>query len=141
LSNVRWLASVPRTELPAVLAAGDVHLVSIRAGCENLVFPSKLAGIAAVGRPALVVGPRNSEPARLVSSGGWGEGFGPEEIGGMTATLRRLKDDPVEWQRLAANALTASARLRFDLALSAWERILIANGDSSRAVNGFLFAS
>ena len=51
LAQVRFFPSQPRDRLAAVLAAGDVHLVSLRADCARFVFPSKLYGIMAVGRP------------------------------------------------------------------------------------------
>jgi glycosyltransferase involved in cell wall biosynthesis len=141
LANVHYFPSAPRQDLAAVLSAADVHLVSIRAGCENLVFPSKLAGIAAVGRPAIVIGPANCEPARAVVSGGWGQGFSPADIDAMTQTLRGWMDNASERQSLQENALASSAQNRFELALSAWKRILTDDGDSSRAVNGSLVAS
>jgi hypothetical protein len=50
-------------------------------------------------------------------------------------------DNASERQSLQENALASSAQNRFELALSAWKRILTDDGDSSRAVNGSLVAS
>jgi glycosyltransferase involved in cell wall biosynthesis len=141
LSNVHYFPSAPRSDLATVLSAGDVHFVSIRAGCENLVFPSKLAGIAVVGRPAMVIGPTNCEPARIVSSGGWGRGFTTTDIEGMDGALRSWTENPAELEQMNQKALVASTHSRFELALSAWERILNPNGGSPRAVKDFLAAS
>ena len=141
LANVHFIPSASRSDLSVVLSAGDAHLVSIRAGCENLVFPSKLAGIAAVGKPAIVIGPAHCEPARVVVAGRWGQGFIPGDVAGMTQTLRAWMDNASELHRLQVNALAASAPNRFELALSAWERILTNDGDSSFAVNGSYAAS
>jgi len=141
LSNVYYFSSAPRSDLATVLSAGDVHLVSIRQGCENLVFPSKLAGISAVGRPAIVIGPAHNEPARIVQTGDWGRGFAPSDIDGMSQILRHWSQNFVELERLDAKALTASTQSRFELALSAWERILTSDGDSPHAVKTSLAAS
>lgn len=66
LANVRFLPPQPRGLLGPALGAADIHLVTIRAGCEPYVFPSKLYGIAAVGRPVIAVGPADCELARVV---------------------------------------------------------------------------
>jgi len=134
LANVHFLPPAPRADLAALLSAGDVHVVSIRAGCETLVFPSKLAGISAVGRPTLVIGPTGSEPTRLVTTAGWGRGFSPTDITGMNALLRDWMDHRSMLHALSERALAASPQTQFNLALSAWEQILLANDDSSGAV-------
>lgn len=60
-------------DLPALLAAVDVHLISVERGWEGVVVPSKMQNVLAVGRPALVVAPAAAEPARWVrlSGAGW----------------------------------------------------------------------
>jgi len=42
LAQMRFLPPAPRTDLAASLAAPDLQLVTLRAGCERCVFPSKL---------------------------------------------------------------------------------------------------
>jgi len=94
LHNVRFFPAQPRTQLAETLALGDVHFVTLRPGCEPLVFPSKLHGIAAVGRPMLFVGPRDCALARLVTGRGMGAVFAREETALLVETLRSLPGDP-----------------------------------------------
>jgi glycosyltransferase involved in cell wall biosynthesis len=72
LTNVFFQPAQPRERLSETLALPDLHVVTLRAGCEQLVFPSKLYGIAAVGRPVIFIGPPQSEIATLVQSEGFG---------------------------------------------------------------------
>ena len=64
--RVRFLPFRPASEVPYVMAAGDLHVVTIRRGLEGVVVPSKLYGILAAGRPVLAVAPETSDVARIV---------------------------------------------------------------------------
>src|SRR5579864_329479 len=76
---IRFLPFRPAAEVPYVLAAGDVHLVTVRRGLEGVVVPSKLYPILASGRPVLVLAPENSDAARLVRRTGCGVVADPED--------------------------------------------------------------
>jgi colanic acid biosynthesis glycosyl transferase WcaI len=93
LNNIRFFPAQPRTQLAETLALGDVHFVTLRPGCEPLVFPSKLHGIAAVGRPVLFVGPRDCALARLVAGRGMGAVFAREETTLLAEAIRSLPGD------------------------------------------------
>ena len=49
LTNVEFRPHVPRESLGDSLAAGDVHLVTMRDGIAGLVVPSKIYGILVAG--------------------------------------------------------------------------------------------
>jgi len=66
LPHVRFLAFRPAHELPYVLQAPDLHVITLRAGLEGLVVPSKLYPILMAGRPILAVVPQGSDVARIV---------------------------------------------------------------------------
>ncbi len=104
LGNVHFYPSQPRAQLASALALGDVHLVTLRPGCERYVFPSKLYGVAAVGRPVIVIGPRDSELARLVTAHDFGRAFDRTEIDGLAAEIRALAGQPAECARRGAAA-------------------------------------
>jgi colanic acid biosynthesis glycosyl transferase WcaI len=105
LAHVRFQPPQPRRALAAVLAAPDLHLVSLRAGCERVVFPSKIYGVAAAGRPMLLLGARDSEIAHAIDKAGMGAVFGPHDVAGLSACLRDLASDPVRRRRWGAAAL------------------------------------
>jgi colanic acid biosynthesis glycosyl transferase WcaI len=131
LRNVRFLPAQPREKLAASLAAADLHLVTLRPGCEALVFPSKLYGIAAAGRPVVFIGPPDCELARLVRSRGLGIARSREDISGLAADLVRLRDDPAA---LAAAGAAAAAFSReagqAGHGLAAWESWLARDPES-----------
>lgn len=125
LGQVRFLPRQPRADLAAVLAAADVHLVTLRADCARLVFPSKLYGIAAAGRPVVFVGPVDCEPARLVTGHGLGWAFAPADMPALAARLRRLRDFPAERREAgAAAARFAESAGGAERAVTAWDRLL-----------------
>ncbi|MEY4938672.1 MAG: hypothetical protein RIQ93_407 [Verrucomicrobiota bacterium] len=98
LTNVRFLPPRPRGELSVSLSVPDVHLISLRPGCEKFVFPSKLYGVAAVARPVLLLGTRNSELAETIARQAMGTVFDPHDTAGISACLRRLATEPA-WRR------------------------------------------
>ncbi|MGC4071619.1 MAG: glycosyltransferase family 4 protein [Nibricoccus sp.] len=94
LTNLHFHPAQLRDRLAETLALGNVHLVTLKAGCERLVFPSKLYGIAAVGRPVFFVGPHPCEFSRIVDAHQFGLSFRPEEVSQLAAALRGLVNDP-----------------------------------------------
>ncbi len=132
LDNVRFFPPQPRALLPETLALGDVHFVTLRPGCEQLVFPSKLHGIAAVGRPVLFVGPRDCALARLVAGRGLGAIFAREEMTLLAETIRSLRDDPARrraWGEAADKFHRESGGIEH--AIAAWRKVLHAVPDHS----------
>ena len=64
--QIRFIPFRPAEEIPIVLAAGDIHLISIRKGLEGMVVPSKIYPILAAGRPILALAPGASDVAQIV---------------------------------------------------------------------------
>ena len=58
--NVRFLPFRPVEQIPHVMMAGDLHIVTVRRGLEGVVVPSKLYSILAAGRPVLAVAARTA---------------------------------------------------------------------------------
>jgi hypothetical protein len=104
LANVFFFPPQPRAQLGAALAAGDLHLVTLRPGCQTVVFPSKLYGIAAVARPLVFIGPRECELAALVRDHALGFAFARDDTAAIAACLRRLATAPDECRALGAAA-------------------------------------
>jgi glycosyltransferase involved in cell wall biosynthesis len=126
LANVRFLPPQPRYRLAATLGVGDVHFVTLRPGAERYVFPSKLHGIAASGRPVLFVGPKNSEIAALVEDTGIGRSFTREEIATAADWVRTLRASGELRARIGATG-AALAGNDFARAKSVWRELLKAD--------------
>jgi glycosyltransferase involved in cell wall biosynthesis len=125
LANVRFLPPQPRARLAESLSVGDVHLLTLRAGCERYVFPSKLYGILAVARPIVYVGPLQCELADAVRSRGAGLVVDARDPQALATGLRQLRDDASR-RAAMAEAVAGWARSTGGLpaALAAWEEIL-----------------
>jgi colanic acid biosynthesis glycosyl transferase WcaI len=104
VSNVIFLPAQPREHLATTLAAGDIHLVTLRPGCERFVFPSKLYGIAAVGRPVLFVGPPDCELAAIVRSNKLGRVVDRDDSNRLVDTIRELAANSAVMETYRQNA-------------------------------------
>lgn len=105
LPNVVFQPPQPRDKLALTLGVGDVHFVTLRDGCEDLVFPSKFYGIAAVGRPMLFIGPAQSELARLIANHNLGGAFTAGDIPAMVTLLRTWRNHATLPQSIGQQAL------------------------------------
>lgn len=113
LANVQFRPPQPRAQLAATLALGDAHLVTLLPGCERYVFPSKLAGVAAIGRPVVFIGPPGSEIARLITAPhhAFGYAFQRTATAAIAAALRALAADHALSTRLGATAAEFAAAI------------------------------
>ena len=125
LANVHFHPSQPRSRLAETLALGDVHLVTLLPGCEHYVFPSKLYGIAAVGRPVILIAPPACELARLVTGNELGQAFDRTETAASAAAIRTLAASPNECTRFGtASARFSAASGGLETATAHWHRLL-----------------
>lgn len=125
LGNIRLLPAVPRTQLSVSLGAADVHLVTLQPAYRQLVYPSKLAGVLAAGRPVVFVGPADSEIARFVRQNGSGAAFRPGDATGLEQGIRRLAADPALHLAQATRARQLyEEHFTGDAALMGWDALL-----------------
>ncbi len=94
LGNVIWRPAQPRERLAETLAAADLHLISLRDGCEGLVWPSKFYGIAAAGRPMVYLGPTAAEVGRLIRQHGLGYAGDHTSAAAAADFVVRLANEP-----------------------------------------------
>jgi colanic acid biosynthesis glycosyl transferase WcaI len=90
----RFLPYQARTLLSYSLGAADVHWVSLDPRLEGLIVPSKFYGIAAAGKPIIVVGDPNGELGRLVQRNACGFAIAPGDSEALAATLRQVLNAP-----------------------------------------------
>jgi len=125
LTNVFFQPSQPRERLAETLSLPDLHLVTLRAGCEPFVFPSKLYGIAAAGRPVLFIGPLQSELATLVQFHGFGIAVSRDDSAAAADAIRRLRGDVGQQAALGHAAIRFwEAKGQFNHALTVWSALL-----------------
>jgi colanic acid biosynthesis glycosyl transferase WcaI len=108
--NVRFLPFRPASEIPHVMAAGDLHIVTIRRGLEGVVVPSKLYSILAAGRPVLAVAAPESDAARIVNEFGCGMSADPDDSVAVAAAIRTLRGDPGRLAEMGRRARETAAK-------------------------------
>lgn len=94
LDNVVFVGLQPKARLPELLAAGDIHLVPLKAGLAASSVPSKTYSILAAGRCLLASVDEGTEVARAVTEAGAGIAVPPDDSAAFTAALVTLLDDP-----------------------------------------------
>ncbi len=108
-TNVKFLSFFPSEKISSVLAAADVHIVTIKKGLEGVVVPSKIYGILAAGRPIIAVAPMQTDAATL----GLRENFGivadPDKPTELAAAIRALIADPARLAAMGAAARAAAS--------------------------------
>lgn len=102
--GVRFLPFRPFEEVPYVLAAADIHVVTVRRELEGVVVPSKLYPILAAGRPVLAVAPERSDVARIVTRSGCGLVADPDDPASVAAAVRALVQDRARLEKMAQRA-------------------------------------
>lgn len=125
LSNVQFRPYQARAGLSLSLGVGDIHLVSQRPEVEGYVFPSKLYGIFAAGRPLVFIGAPDGEISRLVEREGVGVAASQGDAAGLAGQLMRLAGDAVLREAMGQRA-RALLCTRYDksIALKAWQDLL-----------------
>ena len=104
LTNVRLLPFVPENQLPDMLAAADVSLVTLEKGIEGLAVPSKFYNIMASGRPTLACVPQGCEVARVVQESNCGLWVEQESPLALAGAVEKLADDPHLLEAMGLNA-------------------------------------
>jgi glycosyltransferase involved in cell wall biosynthesis len=109
LPNVRFLPFRPAEQIPHVMMAGDIHVLTVRRGLEGVVVPSKLYSILAAGRPALIVASEKTDAGRIVAEARCGSVADPDDPGAVAAAIRSMRDAPAELADMGRRARERAA--------------------------------
>jgi len=121
----RFLPYQPRDTLAQSLGASDAHWVSLNPKLEGLIVPSKFYGIAAAGRPVVMIGDPDGELGRLVTAHRCGFVVKPGDADALAGALRRLANEPATVAQMGAAARRMlEARFSRAQALQRWCQLL-----------------
>ncbi len=123
IGNIRFQAFRPPDQVPYVLAAGDLHLVTIKRGLEGVVVPSKIYSILAAGRPILVLAPEGSDAARVVRRIGCGVVVDPDDPAALATVVQELARDRERLAKMGTLALQAAGDFARDKELRLFRQI------------------
>jgi colanic acid biosynthesis glycosyl transferase WcaI len=102
LTNVQFLAQRPKTEAEPLMAAADIHVISLVPGLWGCAAPSKTYGVMAVGRPFIAAVDPGAEPARIADEFGCGRAVPAGDPGALAEAILRMRSAPLE--EMAARA-------------------------------------
>jgi glycosyltransferase involved in cell wall biosynthesis len=124
VGNVRFQAFRPPDQIPYVMAAGDLHLVTIKRGLEGVVVPSKLYSILAAGQPVLALAPEASDAARIVRRYGCGVVVDPHDSAALAAAVLELAHNRQRLADMAERALQAAGEFARDKELQLFRQVI-----------------
>lgn len=125
LLNVQFRPYQDRASLAYSLGVGDVHLVSQIPEVEGYVFPSKLYGILAAGRPVVFIGDPAGDISALVARERIGVAVRQGDGAALAEQLLRLAGDAGVREDMGARARSLLCE-RYDkrIAFNAWMNLL-----------------
>jgi colanic acid biosynthesis glycosyl transferase WcaI len=106
--NIRFLDYFPPAKIPAVLAAADLHIVTVRRGLEGVVVPSKMYGILAARKPIVAVAANETDVVSLGAKQGFALAADPDKPGELVNAVRRLMADAKKLKAMEAAARAAA---------------------------------
>jgi colanic acid biosynthesis glycosyl transferase WcaI len=124
LRNIRLAPPQPLPRLAETLGAGDLHLVSMQDALCGLVVPSKIYGVLAAGRPAVFLGPAESEAAQLLTRHDCGTVLPAATADSLALAIHRWADDPAARAAAGERARRAAEAGGRAGALAAFARLL-----------------
>jgi glycosyltransferase involved in cell wall biosynthesis len=125
LNNVRLLPFVSREDYPALVAASNVGLVTLKKTMKTPVVPSKLATYLAAARPVIAGLNPESDACALIREADCGVLVPPGEAEGLAAAVRRLLENPQQAADLGARGRAyARAHLARRVCTAQYEQLL-----------------
>jgi glycosyltransferase involved in cell wall biosynthesis len=112
LANVRFFPYQPKDLLHESFAAADTFLVSLKAGIEGYIVPSKVYGILAAGRPYIAAVDDTCEVAAIARDYGCGLLAAPGDPDALARAIAAMYDDPAATRAMGQRARAAA--LHFD---------------------------
>ncbi len=122
--KIRFLPFRPAEQVPYVMAAGDLHLITIKHGLEGVVVPSKLYSTLAAGRPVLALAPEASDVARVVRRTGCGVVIDPDDPSALADVVQELAHDRERLGKMGKRALQAAPSFARDKELQLFRRLV-----------------
>lgn len=125
LANVLFLPYQPKALLDQSFAAADVFLVSLKAGLEGYIVPSKIYGILAAGRPFIAAVDPSCEVAAIARDAHCGLVAPAGDAGALASSIVALYDDRAELAAMGRRARDAAWTYDRRRAVSAYHDLFL----------------
>ena len=110
LKNVRFFRYQPKARLGESFATADAFLVSLKAGIEGYIVPSKLYGILAAGRPYVAAVDPSCEVATIAAEHKCGVLAKPGDPDALAGAIATMYDNQDETRQMGERARKAAWR-------------------------------
>ncbi|MCW5318911.1 glycosyltransferase [Nostoc sp. KVJ3] len=125
LKNILLLPYQPREILHLSLTACDLSLVSLIAGAESIVAPSKLYGMLAAGRGIIAISSANSYIDQLLTNSDCGINTPPNNPQHLADLINELASDSTRVKLMGDKARQIyKSKYTFNRALAEYQKIL-----------------
>jgi colanic acid biosynthesis glycosyl transferase WcaI len=125
LDTVRFLPLQSRERFPLLLAAADIHLIVQKDQASDLVMPSKLGNILAVGRPFIATARPETELGRVTLESQAGILVPPGDASSLAQAIMTLAWKPEARKKMGHNARKyAEVGWGRDKIMAKWECLL-----------------
>ena len=122
--NVKLLPFQPREQLPEMLAAADVGLVTQKSNVIAFNLPSKIPVLLASGRPIIASVPDTGTAAKAVQQSGGGLVVTPEDPKALASAIEGLYNNPDKAEMLGHQGRQyAIEHYSFEQALNRYEEL------------------
>jgi glycosyltransferase involved in cell wall biosynthesis len=133
LTNVRFFPYQPKARLHESFAAADAFVVSLKAGIEGYIVPSKLYGVLAAGRPFIAATDASAEAAIIARDHGCGLLAAPGDPDALADAIAMLYDDPIATRAMGQRARAAALQFDRRVAVAAYYRLFAQIAGLARA--------
>lgn len=120
LENIRLLPWQPASRLRELMESGDLHLVTMRDDAAGKLVPCKLYAALAVERPCILVGPQDSEAARIIRDFKAGSVVPHGDPLRLARTIVAYRKDSEAWFAAQKGAAAAGRIFVPDESIRAW---------------------
>lgn len=120
LENVRFLPWQPASRLREMMESGDIHLISINHDAAGLLVPCKLYSALAVGRPCILIGPEDSEAARVIGDFHAGSIVAQGKAEHLAQIISSYRTDSDKWFNAHVGAEQAGGIFLPEESIKAW---------------------
>lgn len=120
LDNIRLMPFQPASRLRELMESGDLHLISMKHESAGMLVPCKLYAALAVERPCILVGPEDSETAKVITDYKAGSVV-PQGDGKRLATeIRKYRISAETWFKAHEGAAEAGKVFLPEQSYEAW---------------------
>jgi glycosyltransferase involved in cell wall biosynthesis len=133
LTNVRFFGYQAKARLHESFATADAFLISLKAGIEGYIVPSKLYGILAAGRPYVAAVDPTCEVAAIARDYGCGLLASPGDPDALAGAIAAMYDEPSTTKTMGSHARAAALQFDRRVAVQAYYDLFVRTAGIARA--------